>query len=750
MADSVISGAIPGIQDEGIGGITDGNEDWGSAGLRMVLSQVVDSGSYVRSDSELTFTNHDGTNDTVDVTSGVAYLDLSGVTVDVQSSFGGSSPPNYDTTLPTLPAIPVIVPNNITGVSLQDSTLSSVWLAYDTDGTGPGSAGSVYIRSDDTGSVTAPSHPSVKLGEANPDNASLDVLTNRYGRQTLDSLTTNTADVTDRWDFEPGYQFDKTVLDDTEYHKEPHIQVTSDGAYLLGWVGGATGHAANDYDFLAYREENVESPFSSVSATTVLSDGTYAVRNPNLIQSPDGSRIIALGGRYDYNNTTRTTPIYAETTDNGKTWSAQSEFTAWTITEPIPHGGADSTSNGWMTCAYNGSQDTVEAVFSTDQGQTWGNATTVANTTDFSIPEPVVWSYDDDRVIVFGRVNSGDQSGDYWYVKSTDGGSTWSSIETLSLGDQNLPSPLAVDQINESTVLVTWPDRSDWRLYSVTVSPRQLWQEPECIGWLQPNTLANFNTVDTKEMGYPNAAPLGQSVEDSIIAYHSEDSSDGTTNLEALSHGQPTTTYDGAFGNEPMIRRLGVRDRDLSGVYQQSNDGTLQWVSGAYIELTPGSSSGNAQSAILAGSPSRNFFQHSWERQRQWDAKIFLPTAANINAYFGMGDIQSGNEGVAFYFDGTDLRARVHDGSTLIEDSVVTSGWGGNDGLRINYYGGRDRIEFIAGSAGGDRSGVPDTYVANQTLDGTAFATRMVDLYVENAGANNAIHTADVRAIQFD
>lgn len=194
MADSVISDAIPGIQDEGLPGISDGSEDWGSAGLRMMLAQAVDSDSYVRSDSELTFTNHNGTNDTVDVTGGVAYLDLTGETVDVQSSFGGSSPPAYDTTLPTLPAIPVIVPTTVTGVSLQDSTLSSVWLAYDTDGTGPGSAGSVYIRSDDTGSVTAPSHPNVELGQANPDNASADSLGPRFGSPTFDAVTSDSVD----------------------------------------------------------------------------------------------------------------------------------------------------------------------------------------------------------------------------------------------------------------------------------------------------------------------------------------------------------------------------------------------------------------------------------------------------------------------------------------------------------------------------------------------------------------------------
>ena len=194
MADTVITDAIPGIQDEGLPNISDGSEDWGSAGLRMVLAQAVDSGSYVRSDSELTFTNHDATNGQVDVTAGIAYLDLTGETVNYQESFGGTSPPTYTGTLPVEPAIPVIVPNTVADLAVQDSTLSSVWLAYATDGTVSGvAAGDVYLRSDDTGSVTAPPHPSVELGQTNPDNAGADDPRNRFASPTFNSLSTDSA-----------------------------------------------------------------------------------------------------------------------------------------------------------------------------------------------------------------------------------------------------------------------------------------------------------------------------------------------------------------------------------------------------------------------------------------------------------------------------------------------------------------------------------------------------------------------------
>lgn len=191
MADQIVSDAVLHPHDEGLPNISDGDEDWNSAGLQMLLGQAVQSGSYVRSDTELTFTGHDGTNDTVDVTRGVAYLDLSGETVTVQSERGGSSPAAYDSDLATsvMPAICVIVPTTQSGVALQDSTSSSVWLAYATDGTVTGvSAGDVYLRSDDTGSVSSPPHPSVELGSVNPDDAGVDSLASRFGSPEFGSV----------------------------------------------------------------------------------------------------------------------------------------------------------------------------------------------------------------------------------------------------------------------------------------------------------------------------------------------------------------------------------------------------------------------------------------------------------------------------------------------------------------------------------------------------------------------------------
>ena len=191
MADTVVSDARIYPQDEGFPNISDGSESWNSAGWQALLSMAKDSsGSYARSDSELVFENHDATDNVVDLTAGVAYLDMAGETLDVQSDYGGSGAPAYDLALPSLPLIAVTLPSTVADIPLQDATLSPVWIAYATDDSVSGvSVGDVYIRSDDTGGVTAPPHPNVKLGEANPDDSAADVVENRYGSSEFESMT---------------------------------------------------------------------------------------------------------------------------------------------------------------------------------------------------------------------------------------------------------------------------------------------------------------------------------------------------------------------------------------------------------------------------------------------------------------------------------------------------------------------------------------------------------------------------------
>jgi len=175
MADTVVSDAAQFPQDDGYPNISDGNESWGSAGHLGLLATATAHGPFIY--DGLTFSGHDAANDTVDVQAGVAVLDLSkdSNAFDVQSATGGSSAPAYDTTLSAPGAIVVAAPTATT-VDVVDTQTNPIWIAYATDGTVTGvSAGDVYLRHENGGGVSAPPHPSIKLGEANPDDSTADV-----------------------------------------------------------------------------------------------------------------------------------------------------------------------------------------------------------------------------------------------------------------------------------------------------------------------------------------------------------------------------------------------------------------------------------------------------------------------------------------------------------------------------------------------------------------------------------------------
>ncbi|QLH77451.1 hypothetical protein HZS55_09150 [Halosimplex rubrum] len=170
MPDTVVSDALRFPQDEGLSAsIADGHESWPSAGYLAGLANAVGEQPFV--DHGLTFTNHDGSNDEVDVASGRAYVHVD--TVDVQSGLGGSAPPSYDRQLSGPVPLMLELPTGAANLSVSSGTANPVWLAYALDSIVDGvEAGDIYLRHGS--GETAPPHPSVKLGETNPDSPGSD------------------------------------------------------------------------------------------------------------------------------------------------------------------------------------------------------------------------------------------------------------------------------------------------------------------------------------------------------------------------------------------------------------------------------------------------------------------------------------------------------------------------------------------------------------------------------------------------
>ncbi len=87
--------------------------------------------------------------------------------------------------------------------------------------------------------------------------------------------------------------------------------------------------------------------------------------------------------------------------------------------------------------------------FSDDNGQTWQSSSQVPDTTDIVTQEPGLIEMNDGGVMMYIRTNGGFQLLSY----SSDGGQTWSHVET-----SNIPSPLSPATIEKV------PSTGDWLL----------------------------------------------------------------------------------------------------------------------------------------------------------------------------------------------------------------------------------------------------------------------------------------------
>ena len=299
MTDYVVSDGYKYPQDEGLPNIGASSKNWHSAGHLMLLAQAVNGGSFVRTGG-LTFSGHDAANDQVNIDSGIAYLDLSGETVNIQpdTTGSGAAEPAHDTAVPQLPAIMVALPTGQSDVDLQDSTLTDVWVAYATDGNVTNvSAGDVWVRTDHDGGQSAPPHPSVKIGQSNPDNSSEDTLLNRGWERFLKDGESHEIDVAElAGGLGSAGMVAQTDGADVTWVTLPHDDLTSVGANdhhqdpTAG--GGLTDEGTNQFglDSVANGDDTLSSGTATIDTGHAIDDSAeYTV----MINPDDGADIAA-------------------------------------------------------------------------------------------------------------------------------------------------------------------------------------------------------------------------------------------------------------------------------------------------------------------------------------------------------------------------------------------------------------------------------------------------------------------------
>lgn len=188
MATTTVSGAYVAPQDPGTG-LSSNADPNNAAAVSLIGSH--EQGGYVG--VGLGFDSRDAGNDTITVGSGYCYIvDDSSSTTNSRGSGGNAQVEStvtsgYDTEVPANTVYVVVIPNSVT-VDVSDSQTNQIWVNI----TSVSNNNQVEIRSDGGGGTTAePSDTFLKLGDANPDDASADTRANPDPSPSYDALTIN-------------------------------------------------------------------------------------------------------------------------------------------------------------------------------------------------------------------------------------------------------------------------------------------------------------------------------------------------------------------------------------------------------------------------------------------------------------------------------------------------------------------------------------------------------------------------------
>jgi hypothetical protein len=172
------------------------------AALMGVMARFRGDGAYVDTQyaSGLAFQNHSASNDTVEIAPGACWVEDGQSSTAGERASGGSprsarTPPtdDYDIDLPGPTYYLVVFPTAVQ-ISVSDSTLNAVHVDLDVS-----SNNGVAIEHDGSSTASTGS-TSLKIGEANPDDASADTRANDDPELTARSVSTddiNTPQITD-------------------------------------------------------------------------------------------------------------------------------------------------------------------------------------------------------------------------------------------------------------------------------------------------------------------------------------------------------------------------------------------------------------------------------------------------------------------------------------------------------------------------------------------------------------------------
>lgn len=298
------------------------------------------------------------------------------------------------------------------------------------------------------------------------------------------------------------------------YLAQPHLIEVDTGEIVLILQQGPD-HATNTgTEVTLLRSTDYGRTFPYSTRVVIATDATYSCRNASCGCDPSTGRLIVFYRKVDGSDVTQGV-FFRTSTDDGATWSSEAEVTssltgATTADKSVPFGQIVSTSNGLAAFFY--SVDFAEVLFSTDGGLTWGTRTTVYDTTGTApgYTEPYPVAITSNNIVVVVRKNTDGQ--DYAFYKSSNGGTTWSSVgeATWTSGVINTASPAAVGLDRSGNVITVIGARSnDYGLYYSVTPPSDYFTDPRrSIDGTEIltkfHTMRQTGLMTDSELGYPS------------------------------------------------------------------------------------------------------------------------------------------------------------------------------------------------------------------------------------------------------
>lgn len=338
-------------------------------------------------------------------------------------------------------------------------------------------------------------------------------------------------------------------VSDSDSYDGAHSQIIqlNNGDLLLFYHQSDLGHAGPDGRVVMRRSTDHAQSWSD--ETEVCDKQNRDVINPSIVWCSELERIVVFVEIIEFDDPVNSphdlaTPpkiknadTYALTsTDCGHNWDSPTNISNHLNGDRVvPFGGGIKTKHGLLTCFYSADKE-IQAIVSEDGGEKWNKQISIADSPpERKLCEPVPCRISDDRILIWGRDNT---TGDFYAIKSRDGGKTWGTPVFFNPTKSENPKPIWAKKTGSNRITAVWGDRDDMYIYSASMSARLAWQDPTALADEPQKRLHRhieegetaFGSADTAsywggkagDFDYPTFIQLGPNLSDILVTFYDE------------------------------------------------------------------------------------------------------------------------------------------------------------------------------------------------------------------------------------